>query len=72
MPRIEASVTATFRAGTNVERIGAAISSALQSMTGADVQVVVNSRPGIPGRVGIWEMEMGMRPGNIEMKGQIR
>jgi len=71
MPRIEASVTATFREGTDVGRIGDAISAALRSMTGSAVQVVVNTRGKSPGRVGIWEMQMGMKTGNIEMKGRL-
>ena len=71
MPRVEANVTATFRSGTDVGRIGRAISEALKSMTGNDVQVVVNSRGKTPGRVGIWEMQMGMKPGNIELRSKL-
>ena len=68
MARVEATVSATFRGG-DIERVGKAISQALRSITGQDVQVVVNSRNKIPDRVGIWEMQR--KPGNIEMRSRI-
>ena len=69
IPRIDARVSCEFTTAVDVNVVGEAVARAIRNLTGANCQVIANSRdlPGSMGRVGMWWIGEGRRRNNIEL-----